>query len=122
MPTPTVHGIPNCDSVRRARAWLADAGVAYRFHDLRRDGCAPVDVGRWAGAVGWDRLVNRRGPSFRALSEPDRMALAAEGERAAAVVAANPSIIKRPLVDWGDGTITVGFDPDLFTTRTTGAA
>ena len=101
----TIHGIPNCDSVKTARKWFADRGLDVRFHDLRKDGLDAAMVERWRAALG-ETLLNRRGPSWRKLTDADK-AKAEAGE--AAVLIANPTVIKRPVVDI-DGGLVVGVD------------
>jgi arsenate reductase len=104
----TLHGIPNCDTVKRARAWLAEQGVAYDFHDFKKAG-VPAALPRWMVALGWERLLNRAGTAWRKLDEAQRAAVT-DADTAAALMQAQPSVIKRPVVQWADGAITVGFD------------
>ena len=106
--TTTIYGIPNCDTVKKARAWLAQRGDSTRFHDLRKDGLDAGQVARWHDAVG-DKLVNRRGTTWRGL---DRAAQESADTPAGAqaLVIAHPALIKRPVVEWPDGTVSVGFD------------
>lgn len=107
----TVYGIPNCDTVKRARAWLAGQGAAHVFHDFRKQGVPAPRAAAWLAAVGAGVLVNRQGTTWRGLDEATRAAL--EGAGAAAVLAAlaaHPSVIRRPVVEWADGSVTVGFD------------
>lgn len=111
-----VFGIPNCDTVRRARAWLAGRGVELRFHDLRKDGLPEAELQRWLDAAGWQRLLNRAGTSWRRLDESRRAAVA-DRESAAALMREQPAVIKRPVLQWPDGTITVGFDADDWARR-----
>lgn len=105
----TVYGIPNCDTVKRARTWLADHDIAHRFHDFKKDGVPEASLDRWLATPGWDALVNRRGTTWRRLDEATRDAIA-DAASARQVLLANPSLIKRPVVDWGTGVPTVGFD------------
>lgn len=107
----TLFGIPNCDTVKRARIWLADQGVAYRFHDFKKDGVPEVLLGHWLDDVGWEALVNRRGTTWRRLDD-DARAMVVDAASARAALLANPSLIKRPVVAWeGEGGgVTVGFD------------
>jgi Spx/MgsR family transcriptional regulator len=103
-----LHGIPNCDTVKRARAWLDAQGLAYRFRDFKKAPPAADEIGRWIGSAGHEALVNRRGTTFRKLDPADK---AGEGEDwAAALMQAHPSLIRRPLVEH-DGGLLVGFDP-----------
>ncbi|MBS0318249.1 MAG: arsenate reductase [Proteobacteria bacterium] len=105
----TLYGIPNCDTVRRARAWLSEQGLAYRFHDFKKDGVPAPQLGAWMQALGWEKLVNRQGTTWRRL-DPAEQARVADAASAARVLQAHPSLIRRPVVDWGT-TITIGFDP-----------
>lgn len=111
----TLHGIPNCDTVRRARAWLADQGVAHDFHDFRKQGVPPARLDAWIAAVGWERLVNRQGLMWRKLPEAERARIV-DAASARALMLATPSVIKRPVVDWPQGT-TVGFKPQDWSAR-----
>ena len=105
----TVYGIPNCDTVRRARAWLTDHGREHRFHDLRKDGLPPQRLDAWLAAAGWERLVNRQGTTWRKLDEAVRAAAVDEaGVRV--LLLAHPSAIRRPVVEWADGALSTGFD------------
>lgn len=96
---PTLYGIPNCDTVKKARKWLDAAGVVYHFHDFRADGLAEQQVKAWVDELGWEAIVNRRSTSWRELSDEERAAMS----DAAAVTAilAMPTLIKRPLLDMG---------------------
>ncbi len=104
----TLYGIRNCDTCRRAWKWLDEHGVEYRFHDLRRDGIDRETVDRWMDAVGDAQLVNRRGSTWRSLDSQARESLDDEGLRG--LLSEQPTLIKRPVVTWQNGEITVGFD------------
>ncbi len=109
--TPTLYGIPNCDTVKKARVWLDQHGVAVVFHDYKKAG---IDEGRlesWVAEHGWEVVLNRAGTTFRALPDGDKTDLTAE--RAIAMMLARPSMIKRPVLDLGDRTL-VGFRPELY--------
>ena len=107
----TLYGITNCDTVKRARAWLDEHGVAYRFHDFKKDGVPEDELDRWLLAPGWEVLVNRKGTTWRRLDEATRESVV-DAASARAVLIANPSLIKRPVVNWGPHTdVTTGFDP-----------
>lgn len=108
----TVYGIPNCDTVKRARAWLDGRGLAYRFHDFKKAGVPPERLHAWAGQVGWDKLLNRQGTTWRKL-DPTTQAGAGTADGAAALALSQPSLIRRPVVDW-PGRTTVGFDAQLW--------
>lgn len=98
----TIYGIPNCDTVKKARTWLDAKGIAYTFHDYKKAGADPARI----AAAGRDKVVNRAGTTFRKLSEADQAALTGEG--APDVLAANTSVIKRPIVEHPGG-LMVGF-------------
>jgi arsenate reductase len=107
----TIYGIKNCDTMKKARAWLDQHGVAYVFHDYKAAGIERARLKGWADAVGWQTLLNRAGTTFRALPEKDKDAL---GEnKAIALMVAQPSMIKRPVLDIG-GKLLVGFKPDQY--------
>jgi Spx/MgsR family transcriptional regulator len=103
-----VHGIPHCDTVKKARAWLTEHGVAHEFHDFKKLGVPEDRLAAWQAAVGWVRLLNRRGPTWRQLG-PEVQAGVTDAASARPVMIAHSSVIKRPVVDWGNA-ITVGFD------------
>jgi arsenate reductase (glutaredoxin) len=105
----TLYGIPNCDTVRRARAWLADQGRDAAFHDFKKQGVPADALDAWIAALGWERLLNRQGTTWRRLDDATRDAVV-DATSARALMLVQPSVIKRPVVDWG-GTWTVGFDP-----------
>ena len=107
--TLTLYGIPNCDTVKKARAWLDARGIAYTFHDYKKQGADPARIAGWIAAAGLGKVVNRAGTTFRKLSPEDQAAL--EGAGAPAVLAANTSVIKRPIVEHPGG-LLVGFKSD----------
>lgn len=107
----TLYGIPNCDTVRRARRWLQEQQVEYRFHDLRADGLEHARVAAWLAALGHEALINRRSSSWRQVPAPEREGL--DDARAAALILAQPTLIRRPLLDC-DGELHVGFSPDRY--------
>jgi Spx/MgsR family transcriptional regulator len=111
----TLYGIPNCDTVKRARAWLDEQRIDHRFHDFKKAG-VPADLETWVQRLGWERLLNRQGTTWRRLDEAAKAA-AGDAAGARALMQAQPSVIKRPVVDWGDGTVTVGFDPADWSSR-----
>ncbi len=115
MPTITLYGIPNCDTVKRARAWLEARGVGYTFHDFQKQGVPPDALDRWVAATGWEALVNRKGTTWRQLDPAVRESVvdAASAKRA---LKAHPSLVKRPVVEWPGG-VTVGFDEAVFSAR-----
>ena len=107
----TLHGIANCDTVKKARAWLEGRGVDYRFRDFKKEPPGAGELAAWADAVGWEALLNRRGTTFRGLSEQDRAGI--DRDKALRLMAAQPSLIKRPVVT-GGGKVRVGFPPGGF--------
>jgi Spx/MgsR family transcriptional regulator len=112
-PAITVFGIPNCDSVKKARLWLQNQGLAYHFHDFKKDGVPPDALARWMQAVGWEMLLNRKGTTWRKL-DPALQNSVGDAASAAALMLSQASVIKRPVVQWPDGRITVGFAPQSF--------
>ena len=107
----TIYGIKNCDTMKKARAWLDQHGVTYAFHDYKSAGVARDVLEGWAGKVGWDTLINRAGRTFRALPEKDQAGLTEK--KAIALMAAQPSMIKRPVLEVG-GKLYVGFKPEQY--------
>ena len=107
----TIFGIKACDTMKKARAWLDAHGVAYAFHDYKTQGVSPDALGVWEGAVGWEVLLNRAGTTFRKLPEADKQELTEA--RAIALMLAQPSMIKRPVLDVG-GRLIVGFKPEIY--------
>ncbi|HUR87749.1 MAG TPA: ArsC family reductase [Ramlibacter sp.] len=107
--TITVYGIPNCDTVKKARAWLAGNGAGYTFHDFRKQGLDPAQLDRWIEELGWEKLVNRKGTTWRKL-DPEVQDGVTNVESARRLMLENVSVIKRPVVEWGRQ-FTVGFDP-----------
>ncbi len=115
-PTVTLYGIPNCDTVKKARTWLTDQGVDYAFHDFKKLGVPADRLPDWIAAVGWEKLVNRKGTTWRKLDSATQASVV-DAATASALVLVQPSVIKRPVVVWADGLVTVGFDAASFSTR-----
>jgi arsenate reductase len=109
--TITMFGIKNCDTMKKARAWLDEHDVAYAFHDYKTAGIDTAHLNDWIGRVGWEVLLNRAGTTFRKLPEEDRADL--DAEKATALMLAQPSMIKRPVLDTGE-TLLVGFKPEAY--------
>ena len=109
--TITLYGIKNCDTMKKARAWLDGHGVAYAFHDYKTAGIDGARLDGWIAQVGWETLLNRAGNTFRKLPETEREGL--DASRARSLMMAQPSMIKRPVLE-RDGRITVGFKPDIY--------
>jgi Spx/MgsR family transcriptional regulator len=110
-----LYGIPNCDTVKKARVWLEGRGVAYAFHDYKKAGIDEASLRRWVGALGWETVLNRAGTTFRALPDADKTDL--DADKAIALMLAQPSMIKRPIVEGVDedaGVLTAGFKPDAW--------
>lgn len=101
-----LYGIPNCDTVKKARRWLDTHGVVYDFHDYKKAGIDTTRLSGWAEKVGWETLLNRAGTTFRKLSDDDRADI--DAPKAIALMIAQPSLIKRPVVE-GSGDLIVGF-------------
>jgi Spx/MgsR family transcriptional regulator len=107
----TIYGIKNCDTMKKARAWLEKQGVDYTFHDYKSEGIERGVLEGWAEDVGWETLLNRSGMTFRKLPEKDKDGITAK--KAIALMEAQPSMIKRPVLDVG-GKLLVGFKPELY--------
>ena len=109
--TVTVFGIRNCDTMKKAFAWLDAHGVAYDFHDYKKAGARRADLDRWCDRAGWEALLNRAGTTFRKLPEAARADL--DREKAIALMQEFPSLIKRPILESGD-TLELGFKPERY--------
>jgi len=107
----TIYGIKNCDTMKKARAWLDGHGVAYEFHDYKVAGSPKEKLKAWAGEVGWETLLNRAGTTFRKLPDADKEGL--NERKAMALMLEQPSMIKRPVLDVG-GKLLVGFRPEVY--------
>ena len=108
----TIYGIKNCDTMKKARAWLDSHGVIHTFHDYKTAGIARERLAAWCETVGWEALLNRSGTTFRSLPEADKQGL--DGAKALALMLEQPSMIKRPVLDLGGGRLLVGFKPDAY--------
>ncbi|HZV19238.1 MAG TPA: arsenate reductase [Sphingobium sp.] len=111
--TITLHGIPNCDTVKKARAWLDERGVAHAFRDYKKAPPSAAELQGWIAQTGWEPLLNKAGTTFRKLPDTDKAGL--NEAKAIALMVANPSLIKRPVVT-GAGDPLVGFKPDQWST------
>jgi arsenate reductase (glutaredoxin) len=107
----TLYGIKNCDTMKKARTWLDSQGVQYEFHDYKTAGIAPEVLTRWVGEVGWEVLLNRAGTTFRKL--PDAQKTGLNERKAVSMMAAQPSMIKRPVLEKGKR-LLVGFSPAAY--------
>lgn len=111
----TLHGIKNCGTMKKAWTWLDEHGIAYAFHDYKKDGIDRATLERWVRTVGWEVLLNRAGTTFRKLPEAERAGV--DEGRAIALMLAQPSMIKRPVLEI-DGRLLVGFKPEIYATLT----
>ena len=108
----TIYGIKNCETMKKARAWLDQRGLAYAFHDYKTAGIERERLEQWQKKVGWETLLNRAGTTFRKLPDKDKAGLNAK--KALALLLKQPSMIKRPVLDLGGGKLVVGFAPELY--------
>ena len=106
-----IYGIKNCDTMRKARAWLDSHGVGYDFHDYKSEGISKAKLQGWTDEVGWETLLNRAGTTFRKLPDADKQGL--NERKAIALMLAQPSMIKRPVLDTGRK-LLVGFKPEIY--------
>ena len=104
-----VYGIPNCDTVKKARAWLSEQGVDYTFHDYKKQGVPAERVDAWIAAVGWEPLVNRQGTTWRKLDEATKAGVV-DAASAKALMLSQASVIKRPVIERDGVVVSVGFD------------
>ncbi len=108
----TIYGIKNCDTMKKARAWLDQRGIVYSFHDYKTAGIDRERLERWSKKVGWETLLNRAGTTFRKLPDKDKSGI--DAGKAAALMLAQPSMIKRPVVELDSGKLLVGFSPERY--------
>lgn len=111
MKKPTVYGIPNCDSVKKARVWLSEQGLEYDFHDFKKLGVPEVRLQQWLQACGWEVVLNRKGTTWRKL-EAATQAAVTDAASATALMLEQASVIKRPVIEWPSGRVTVGYTPE----------
>lgn len=114
-PVTSLYGIRNCDTVKRARQWLDAQQYPYTYHDFKLQGVPEAALDRWLASVGWETLLNRQGTTWRKLDDATKAGVV-DARSARAVMLATPSVIKRPVVDWPEGT-TVGFKPQDWSAR-----
>ena len=107
----TVYGIKNCDSIKKARKWLTESGIDYKFHDLRAEGIDAASIDSWIEQAGWETVLNRRGTTWRKLDSKTQEST--ERDNVTALLLEHPAMIKRPVLDV-DGSITVGFKADNY--------
>lgn len=111
--TITLYGISNCDTVKKARTWLAARNTDVTWHDFKKQGVPETDLDTWLKAVGWEKLVNRQGTTWRKLPDEDKAAVV-DAASARELMLRQHSVIKRPVVEWHNGQVTVGFSEALF--------
>jgi arsenate reductase len=104
-----LYGISSCDTVKKARAWLTTHGVAHQFHDFKKQGVPEAQLDIWLQRVGWETLINRKGTTWRKLDDATQTAVT-DAASARALMLAEPSVIKRPVVEWSATEVSVGFD------------
>lgn len=109
--TPTIYGIKNCDTMKKARAWLDGRGVAYEFHDYKASGIDRTHLVQWCKEAGWEMVLNKSGTTFRALPDSDKAGLSEA--KAIKLMLAQPSLIKRPVLEFGTR-LLVGFKPEVY--------
>jgi arsenate reductase (glutaredoxin) len=105
----TLYGIPHCDTVKKARAWLALQGIEHNFYNFKTQGVPTTELAHWVQALGWEKLLNRQGTTWRKL-DANVQAGVVDAASAMALMQTQPSVIKRPVVAWNAGDVTVGFD------------
>ncbi|GAB3497538.1 ArsC family reductase [Curvibacter fontanus] len=105
----TLYGIPNCDTVKKARAWLAEQQVEVQFHDFKKQGVPEASLDHWLATAGWEKLLNRQGTTWRKLDAATQAAVT-DARSARALMLAQASVIKRPVVEWNARDVSVGFD------------
>ena len=110
-----VYGIPNCDTVKKARTWLTEHGITFEFHDFKKQGVPPAALDHWLQTLGWESVLNRKGTTWRKL-DADTQAAVQDAASAKTVMLAHASVIKRPVVEWpsakGAAAVSVGFNTD----------
>ena len=112
----TLYGIPNCDTVKKARAWLTAQALPYTFHDFKKAGVPADRLAVWTQALGWEKVLNRQGTAWRKLDAATQASVV-DAASAQAVMLAHTSTVKRPVVEWGGDGLTVGFSPEAWATR-----
>ncbi len=108
-----LYGIPNCSTVKKARAWLDEHGVAYEFHDYKKQGVDRATLENWLAQMPWEKLVNRAGMTWRGLAESEKAAVT-DNDSACALMMAKPSVIRRPIVEKEGRLLAVGFDANAY--------
>ena len=106
-----IYGIPNCDSVKKARTWLSQQGLDFEFHDFKKQGVPEAKLDGWLKACGWEVVLNRKGTTWRQLDSATQAAVQ-DAASAKALMLQQASVIKRPVIEWPSGTVTVGYTPE----------
>jgi len=106
-----VYGIPNCDSVKKARAWLSQQGLDFEFHDFKKQGVPEAKLDGWLKACGWEVVLYRKGTTWRQLDSATQAAVQ-DAASAKALMLQQASVIKRPVIEWPSGSVTVGYTPE----------
>jgi Spx/MgsR family transcriptional regulator len=109
--TITMYGIKNCDTIKKARVWLEEHAIAYDFHDYKTAGIDAARLARWIDAAGWETVLNRAGTTFRKLADADKRDV--DADKAIALMLAQPSMIKRPVLETPGG-VLIGFAPERY--------
>jgi Spx/MgsR family transcriptional regulator len=115
----SIYGIPNCDTVKKARTWLSEQGYDFVFHDFKKQGLPEQALNQWLKVAGWEKVLNRKGTSWRKLT-PEEQASVKSADTARPFLLANPSLVKRPVIEWHHNKvveITIGFQPELWLAR-----
>jgi Spx/MgsR family transcriptional regulator len=114
-----IYGIPNCDTVKKARTWLSEQGYDFVFHDFKKQGLPEQALNQWLKVAGWEKVLNRKGTSWRKLT-PEEQDSVKSADTARPFLLANPSLVKRPVIEWHHNKvveITIGFQPELWLAR-----
>lgn len=110
-----LYGIPNCDTVKKARTWLNEQQLSHEFHDFKKQGVSPALLEHWMASLGWEALLNKQGTTWRKLS-PEQQAAVVDAASASVLMQAQPSLIKRPVLEYAQG-LVLGFKPELYQSR-----
>lgn len=108
-----LYGIPNCNTIKKARVWLDEHGVTYEFHDYKKQGVDSATLSSWLSQMPWEKLVNRAGMTWRGLAEAEKAAVT-DNASAAALMQAKPSVIRRPVIVRDNSIVAIGFDPETY--------
>ena len=112
----TLYGIPNCNTVKKAKDWLTENKIAFEFYDFKKKGVSPEKLKEWFDIFGWEKVINKNGSTFKKLNEEERSAVN-EPERARVFLMVNTSAIKRPIIEKNGKALAIGFDPETYRTK-----